>query len=90
MAKYFKASDYYPDDKDIYDFLDSQTRSINPLLTFLKSKNIFASKLSDKEYLQNYIALLYLDWESANRLVDIVDIRETDEKVRHTEFNITT
>lgn len=88
MAKYFKASDYYPDDKDIYDFLDSQTRSPNPLLMFLKSKNIFASKLSQKENLQNYISLLYFDWGSANRLVDIVDIRETEQKVRHTEFNI--
>jgi len=90
MAKYFKASDYYPDDKDIFDFLDSQTRSIKPLLMFLKSRNIFSSKKSEKENLQNYISLLYFDWESANRLVDIIDIRETEQKVRHSEFNIDT
>jgi len=90
MAKYFKASDYYPDDKDIYDFLDSQTRSVKPLLTFLRSRNIFSSKLSEKDNLQNYISLLYFDWDSANKLVDIVDIREREQKVRHSQFNIDT
>ena len=88
MAKYFKASDYYPDDKDIYDFLDSQTRSIDPMLMFLRNRNIFASKTAEKISLQNYISLLYFDWESLNRLVDIVNIRDTEQKVRHTQYGI--
>lgn len=89
MSKYYKASDYYPDDKDIYDFLDSQTRSVTPLLAFLKSRSIFSSKDSDKEDLQNYISLLYFDWDSANKLVNIIDLRETEQKLRHTKYNIT-
>lgn len=88
MAKYFKASDYYPDDKDIYDFLDSQTRSIEPMLTFLKNRNILVSKEAEKKNLQNYISRLYFDWESANRLVDIVDIRDTEQKVSHSQYEI--
>lgn len=88
MAKYFKASDYYPDDKDVYDFLNSQTRSITPLLYFLRSLNVFGSKGAEKEDLQQYISLMYLDWDSANRLVDITDIRDTEPKVRNTKFNI--
>ncbi len=88
MAKYFKASDYYPDDKDICDFLDSQTRSIDPMLMFLRSRNIFSSKESDKDSLQNYISLLYFDWESASRLVDIVNIKDIEQKVRHSNYDI--
>ena len=88
MAKYFKASDYYPDNKDIYDFLDSQTRSINPLLSFLKNRNIFASKLSEKEHLQEYISILYFDWNSANNLVNTIDIRESEPKVKHSKYDI--
>lgn len=86
MAKYFKASDYYPDDKDIYDLLDSQTRSIDPMLIFLRNRNIFASKDAEKSTLQSYISLLYFDWESASRLVDIVDIRDTEQKSIHSKY----
>ena len=88
MAKYFKASDYYPDDKDIYDFLDSQTRSNEPMYGFLRSINIFSSKLANKEHLQKYISLLYLDWESANKLVDSVNIKETENKVSNYKMKL--
>lgn len=88
MAKYFKASDYYPDDKDIYDFLDSQTRSTEPLLKFLKNRNILASKEVEKINLQHYISLLYFDWESANKLIDIIDIRDTEQKMSHVNCEI--
>ena len=88
MAKYFKASDYYPDDKDIYDFLDSQTRTTKQMASFLKSRYIFSSKDSDKEHLQTYISLLYFDWPSATKLVDYVNIRETEQKISHTKVGI--
>ena len=90
MGKYFKASDYYPDDKDIYDFLDSQTRSIEPIASFLRSRYVFVSKEDDKEHLQVYSSLLYFDWPSANKLVDTVNIREVEQKVCHSKICVDT
>ncbi len=79
MSKYFKAAEYYPDDKDIYDFLDSQSRTTDVMLTYLRSRGIFAAKQAAKEELQRYVSLLHFDWQSAVLLVDTVDLRETQD-----------
>lgn len=75
MSKYFKDSDYYPDDKDIYDFLDSQTKNTKAMINYLRKRNIFASVSSEKDDLQKFVSLLYFDWESAKELVDLVNIK---------------
>lgn len=86
--KYFKASEYYPDDKDIYDFLDSQTRSNDHLMTYLRNRGIFVSKNEPKEDLQRYVSLLYFDWRSAVQLVNMIDLRETEDKLANRKVSI--
>lgn len=88
MSKYFKAAEYYPDDKDIYDFLDSQLRTNDLMLWYLKTRGIFAAKQATKEDLQRYVSLLHFDWPSAVRLVDTVDLRETEEKITNHRVEI--
>jgi len=88
MSKYFKAAEYYPDDKDIYDFLDSQSRTTDLMLRYLRIRGIFAAKQAQKEDLQRYVSLLHFDWQSAARLVDTVDLRETEEKLTNRRVEI--
>lgn len=90
MGKYFKASEYYPDDKDIYDFLDSQTRKTDQVLVFLRTRGIFCAKQTPKDHLQTYVSLLNFDWPSAVRLVDTIDLRETEDKLTNRKIEIDT
>jgi hypothetical protein len=88
MGKYFQAAEYYPDDKDIYDFLDSQCRTTDMMLTYLRTRGIFAAQQAQKEYLQRYISLLHFDWLTAVQLVETVDLREMEEKQTNRKVEI--
>lgn len=90
MGKYFKAAEYCPDDKDIYDFLDSQSRTTDNMLVYLRTRGIFSAKQTPKEDLQRYVSLLNFDWNSAVQLVDTVNLHEVQDKVTNRRVEIPT
>lgn len=79
MAKYFRSSFYYPDDKDIYDFLSATKASSDVMLAFLRKRGVYAGSAVSRAHLCDYLSLLYLSWPSAEELVDSVNVRDLDE-----------
>lgn len=77
---YFKDSFYYPDDKDIYDFLAGSRIPREDLENFLAGYGIFASQYADDESLFETISLLHHDWDSCTKLINLATIRETKDK----------
>lgn len=89
MGKYFRSSYYYPDDKDIYDFLSATHATIDAMLQFLRREGIYVSEKESREHLCEYISLYYLSWENAEQLVDLVNVRETDEPATSQSYSWT-
>ncbi len=86
MGKYFRSSFYYPDDKDVFDFLDSTNASVDAMLKFLRSQGIFAADGESREHLCDYISLAYLNWPTAELLVDIVNVREIEDSTTNETY----
>lgn len=90
MNEFYKSSDYYPDDKDIYDFLSSTGASHPLMLDFLADCGIFCSAKNTKEDVQHYLSYLFLSWPKAVRLLELVDNRDTEEHLTTSDIPLVT
>jgi hypothetical protein len=79
MNKYFRSSYYCPDDKDVYDFLKATKATGDSMLKFLREQGIYASSRDTSEHLCDHISTYYLDWHAAEKLVDLVNVREGED-----------
>ena len=86
MAKYFRSSFYYPDDKDLYDFLSATKATPDVMLAFLRKRGIYVGSGVSREHLCDSVSLLYLSWPSAEELVDSVNVRDLEESTAVTNY----
>jgi|GEM_PF-6100945 len=77
---YHKSPLYYPDDKDMRDFLRSTPVGERKLRLFLAFRGIMVPKDISREELTIRISRLILGWNELNNLVDLVDLGEEQEK----------
>ena len=77
---YHKSPLYFPDDKDIKDFLESTNPPVRKLRNFLATKGIFPSKGLSKEAIHDRVSNLLFGWKQLSELVEIVDLGEKWEK----------
>ncbi|MCX6952519.1 MAG: hypothetical protein NTV51_10185 [Verrucomicrobia bacterium] len=88
MNEYYKSSDYYPDDKDIYDFLSSTGAPHPGMVDFLADYGIFCSFKNNKDDIQKYLSYLFLSWPKAGALLEMVDNRDTEEHLTTSDVEI--
>lgn len=87
--KYHKSSLYYPDDKDLYDFLNASSPSLQKLRAYLTIRGVYLSKDAKKDDYYNNISRLPLSWTDLTELVDLVDLAEKKEKSTFTTYDYT-
>lgn len=84
---YHKSPLYYPDDKDIRDFLRSTPVGERKLRVFLMLRGIMPPKMASQEELIERISRLTLGWNDLTALVDLVDLGEKQEKIAFADIN---
>lgn len=84
---YHKSPLYYPDDKDVRDFLRSTPVGERKLRTFLMLRGIMPPKSSSKEEMIERISRLTLGWNDLSALIDLVDLGEKQEKNAFTDIS---
>ena len=80
MDKYYRSSFYWPDDKDIYDFLDGVNTPNERIRKLLRSFGVFVSPSAPRKELLSYVSLLYHDWNAANKVVSMATVRSAEDK----------
>jgi hypothetical protein len=84
--KYHKSALYYPDDKDIYDFLQASNASARKLRAYLLKRGVYLAKDATTDMHCKYVSRLSLAWHDLVELVDLVDLAEKKEKNTFTDL----
>lgn len=85
--KYHKSYLYYPDDKDIFDFLDASKAQLRKIRSFIQRRGLYLSKSAPVEAYYKYISCLPLSWDDLVELVDLVELNEKKENNTFTDFS---
>lgn len=71
---------YCPDDKDVYDFLNSKNIPILDLKRFLRSRGVYVADITTKGQITKLVARETFCWEDVLDLIDLVKERTTRRK----------
>ena len=85
--KYHKSYLYYPDDKDIFDFLDASKAQLRKIRSFIQRRGLYLSKSATVDTYYKYVSCLPLSWDDLVELVDLVELTEKKENNTFTDFS---
>ena len=87
MRSYKTNPAYHPDDKDLYDFLQSARPSFDALQEFLAPRGIYISPFASQETMYSYVASLPLNWSQCETLLDLQSLRRRSDLTTESEVH---